>query len=151
MEVPDLNLHYSKKLLMKKLLGLLAICIALASCSEDPAFLTNEMLDGNWQVTSYFIDNENVLGDNALISEATYAFAMGQDTEGRLTIAMTTLGKKQEEVVDYVISGNDGNVITITNNNDETYEGTITAGGDVFTLEYFNDEGKKEIIEANKL
>jgi len=136
---------------MKKFILFIAVAAGLASCAKDPIKVTNEALDGSWDVTSYTIDGTEVFGADKLVTAATYTFAMDEDATGTLKTKVTALGTEAEGGATYVISGDDGDMITLTDDDDASKtEGTITIDSDVMTFKYDNDEGKPEVVKASK-
>lgn len=135
---------------MKNFILFVAIAVGLASCAKDPIKETNETLDGSWNLTSYTIDGEEALGANNLVESATYTFAMDEDATGKLTVKLKAFGQEQSAESTYVISGDDGEVITITDSDGEKTEGTVSFDGDSMTMKYDNSEGKPEVIKADK-
>ena len=64
---------------MRKLLFILLAGVTLASCSKDPNLVTNEALEGDWNITSYKIEGQEVYGSDGFFDNGTMKFTMDED------------------------------------------------------------------------
>lgn len=135
---------------MKKFILFIAVAAGLASCAKDPIEVTNEALDGSWDVTSYTINGTEVYGEDGLVQAATYTFAMDEDATGTLKAKVTAFGQENEASSTYVLSGDDGDMIVITDSDGEKTDGTVEIDSDVMTLKYDNSDGNPEVLKASK-
>ncbi|MFY0673916.1 MAG: lipocalin family protein [Bacteroidia bacterium] len=128
---------------MRKLLFILLAGVTLASCSKDPNLVTNEALEGTWNVTTYTIDNEDVYGADKLVDNGSFVFTMNEDFTGSVTTKLTAFPGTEFETTTsddgtYVIS-NEGATITITDSDGDDTVSSVTIDGTTVTMEYVED------------
>ncbi|MGB0428923.1 MAG: lipocalin family protein [Bacteroidia bacterium] len=138
---------------MQKLLFVLLASMALVSCSKDPNLVTNEALEGTWNITAYTVDNENVYGPDAFFDNGSFVFAMDEDFTGNVTTKLTAFpGTEFEDTQSdngtYEIS-NEGATITITDSDGEKTVSSVVIDGTTLTMEYV-ESGATNIITAEK-
>jgi len=134
---------------MKKLLFVFAAALMLASCAKDPNKVTNEALDGDWDITSMTLDGEELYGDGNLLEDGTIKFTMDEDATGSMSTTISFLGASSTTTGTYEISG-EGETITMTDSDGEKTTATISVEDDVMTMTSTNDEGKEEVQKAKK-
>lgn len=138
---------------MKNILFAMMALVALASCSKDPNLETNEMLEGEWNLTSYTIDGEDVYGPDGLFNDGVMIFAMDDDFTGSLETTMTVFPGTEFESRDsstssYEIS-NEGGTITVTDSDGEETIVSVSFEDDMVTLEFTQDD-QQHVQKAQK-
>lgn len=129
---------------MKNLLLLMAMAVGLASCSKDPNLVTNEALEGTWDITSYTFDGDEAYGSDGLFNDGVISFTMDEDFTGSTTTTLTVFPGTEFESTEtgtatYEIS-NEGATVTITDEDGEKTVASITIEESTYTMEYMENE-----------
>lgn len=132
---------------MKNLLGLGLVVLMMASCSKDNK--TNKKLDGTWNATSVTINGTETFGSEGLTTKWNTTFKQTDGAEGDYTINANVLGTDATYTGSYVVS-EDGEVITMTDSDNEKTTADLTLDGDEQTLSSTDSDGNKTVIKATK-
>jgi len=129
---------------MKNLLILMAIALVMASCAKDPNLVTNEALEGTWDITSYTFDGEEAYGPDGLFNDGFVTYTKVEDFTGKASTTMTVfpgseLESTQSGNFTYEIS-NEGSTLTITDSDGAKTVASITIEETTYTLEYMEDD-----------
>lgn len=117
------------------------MAIALVSCTDDPNLVTNEALQGSWEITSMTLGGQEQLGADTnkyFINEATVEFLRASDANGTWTKEAVVLKGGGNERVNttlgtYVIS-NEGKSLKMTDRDAEVMDFEVSIEGDTYTF-----------------
>ena len=126
---------------MKIVYPVLLVGMLMVSCTEDPNFVTNQALQGTWDITSMTLGGQEQLGADTnkfFINEANIEFLGASDDNGTWTKkALISKGGPNEQestsLGTYVITS-EGESITMTDTDNDVIVLKVSIDGNEYTL-----------------
>jgi len=142
---------------MKYLFLPICMAFALVSCTDDPNQVTNEALQGTWEITSMTLGGQEQLGADTnkyFINEASVEFLRASDANGTWTKEAVILKGGGNERVNttlgtYAIS-NEGKSLKMTDRDKNVLDFEVSIEGDSYSFTGTDNDNNALTEKATK-